>query len=131
MKKRVVFMCILSAILCAQSAFASDEIGISLDSDKVTVTPTYEGWENQPISVLIFSKSDRENNEIEEKDINETNFAELVVYADVLDKPQSFTYLMRDDDISGDYKVSISLADGSEVREESYYYAAKADRDRI
>ncbi len=60
-------MCILSAILCAQSAFASDEIGISLDSDKVTVTPTYEGWENQPISVLIFSKSDRENNEIEEK----------------------------------------------------------------
>lgn len=131
MKKRVVFMCILSAILCAQSAFASDEIGISLDSDKVTVTPTYEGWENQPISVLIFSKSDRENNEIEEKDINETNFAELVVYADVLDKPQSFTYLMRDDDISGDYKVSISLADGSEIREESYYYAAKADRDRI
>lgn len=131
MKKRVVFMCILSAILCAQSAFASDEIGISLDSDKVTVTPTYEGWENQPISVLIFSKSDRENNEIEEKDINETNFAELVVYADVLDKPQSFTYLMRDDDISGDYKVSISLADGSKVREESYYYAAKADRDRI
>lgn len=138
MKRKIMLFGIFTSVLLGSVngiSYASEEIDIYPNANEINITLNNEKWIGKDVSVLIYSKTDRENNEITEKEITEDNFSDIVVYADVLtvgdDGKYAFSYLMNDNDISGDYEVNVSLTDGTENCEEIYYYASKSDRDRL
>lgn len=138
MKRRIMLFGIFTSVLLGSASgisHAFEEIDIYPNANEINITLNNEKWAGKDVSVLVYSKTDRENNEVSEDEITEENFADFVVFADVITVNEAgkyeFSYLMNDNDISGDYEVNVSLTDGTENREEIYYYASKVDRDRI
>ena len=138
MKKKFICAAVLAQIFaagCTSYVFASDEINIYTNGAQIKINLNYEKWAKKDVSVFIYSETDSENNEIIADMITEEIFGEVAVYADVLrageDGRAEIIYLMRDDDISGNYKVEVSLANGEESKSGEYYYASKTDREHL
>lgn len=132
-KKIAAALCVsLMMNICVSAA---DTFNIQTEGTNINIAFTDAEWAEEEVSVLVYSTLDENGAAITPEDINETNFKKLVVYADSIavdaEGKCKISYLMSDDDISSDYKVSFSLKNGGSEKTAEYYYASFADRSRI
>ncbi len=127
----LIIACVAAANVCA-SIYAEGKIEIATQGAQVTVNLDNIQWAGKEVSVFIYSKSDENNDPIDFSTITNDIFSNVVVYADEFMTDENgkagFAYLMRDDDISGDYCVNVSLTNGEYEETAEYFYASADER---
>ena len=135
MKIRKINALIIACIIAGSigtSVYAQDKISLITQGSQVTVSLDNIEWAGKKISVFIYSTSDENGNPIDFSAVTNDVFLKAAVYADEFMADENgkadFSYLMRDDDISGNYCVSISLTDGTHEENAEYFYASSDER---
>ena len=127
----LITACIIAGSI-GTSVYAQDKISLITQGSQVTVSLDNIEWAGKKISVFIYSTSDENGNPIDFSAVTNDVFLKAAVYADEFMADENgkadFSYLMRDDDISGNYCVSISLTDGTHEENAEYFYASSDER---